>query len=78
MSAPGGLLWGVSALGGCLLQREGVPARGVPGGDPPDRYCCGRYASYWNAFLFCDNFMRTSESFVIFGFKEITTRSRPS
>ena len=19
---------------------------------PPDAYCCGRYASYWNAFLF--------------------------
>ena len=32
--------------GGCL-----VPS-GVPGGDPPDGYCCGRYASYWNAFLF--------------------------
>ena len=26
---------------------------GVPGGDPPpDGYCYGRYASYWNAFLF--------------------------
>ena len=24
---------------------------GVPGGDPPDGYCCGRYASFWNAFL---------------------------
>ena len=28
-----------------------------PGADPPptgsrDGYCCGRYASYWNAFLF--------------------------
>ena len=32
--------------GGCL-----VPG-GMPGGDPPDGYCCGRYASYWNAFLF--------------------------
>ena len=21
------------------------------GGDPPDGYCCLRYASYWNAFL---------------------------
>ena len=29
--------------GGCLLQ-EGVP----------DGYCCGRYASYWNAFLFSE------------------------
>ena len=36
---------GVPGPGGCL----------VPGGcgDPPrDGYCCGRYASYWNAFLF--------------------------
>ena len=44
--------------------RGAVPAPGVPapggrgggsggGGDPPpaDGYCCGRYASYWNAFL---------------------------
>ena len=32
---------GGSGPGGCLL-REG----GVPGGDPPDGYCCGWYASY--------------------------------
>ena len=33
--------------GGCL-----VPG-GVCGDPPPrDGYCCGRYASYWNAFLF--------------------------
>ena len=25
---------------------------GVPGGDPPDGYCSGWYASYWKAFLF--------------------------
>ena len=33
---------------------RGVPALGVPGGDPPtpDSYCCGRYAPYWNASLF--------------------------
>ena len=36
--------WGVPGPGGLLW--------GVPGGDPPqDGYCCGRYASYWNAFL---------------------------
>ena len=30
-----------------------MPAPGGPGEDPPpDGYCCGRYASYWNAFLF--------------------------
>ena len=34
-------------LGGGLLG-------GVPGGDPPDGYCFGRYASYWNEFLFID------------------------
>ena len=40
--APGG----VPGLGGLLW--------GVPGGDPlpPDGHCCGRYASYRNAFLF--------------------------
>ena len=40
VSTPGG-----SALGG------GPCSGGVPGGDPPDGYCCGWYASYWNAFL---------------------------
>ena len=45
------------------LQQGGVCSRGdllqgsAPGGclveTPPDGHCCGRYASYWNAFLFC-------------------------
>ena len=46
----------------------GVPGPGGPGPGgsgsggvwwrppPPDGYCCGRYASYWNSFLFCLNF----------------------
>ena len=55
--------WGVvSALGG-VCSREGVWSPGwlVPGGSAPrgvclvdtpwDGRCCGRYASYWNAFL---------------------------
>ena len=51
---------GVCSGGGAWSQEEGVPGpRGgvpapggeVPGGDPPDGFCCGRYASYWNAFL---------------------------
>ena len=42
-SAPGGM----PALGGSLL-------RGGKHGDPAkvDSYCCRRYASSWNAFLF--------------------------
>ena len=38
---------------GVWSQEEGLLVRRVPGGDPPDGYCCGRqYAFYWNAFLF--------------------------
>ena len=37
---------GVHGLGVCMVW--GV----VPGGDPPNSYCCGWYTSYWNAFLF--------------------------
>ena len=62
----GGLLGGVPAPGGACSR--GVPGpRGVPalegacsGGGclvetpAPDGYCCGQYASYWNAFLFLD------------------------
>ena len=60
VSTPGG----VPAPGGeCLLQVGGACSRGVSaprgvcsgvGGveTPRDGYCCGRYASYWNAFLF--------------------------
>ena len=36
---------GVHGLGMCMVG-------GVPDGDPLDGLCCGRYASYWNAFLF--------------------------
>ena len=37
VSGPGGCL----VLGGCLVETP-----------PRDGHCCGRYASYWNAFLF--------------------------
>ena len=42
---------GRSALGGCLVRGVGIPA--CTEADPPGRdyYCCGWYASYWNAFL---------------------------
>ena len=48
---------GAWSQGGCLVPGGGPAAGrsdpgGVPGGDPPDGYCWGRYASYWNTF-FC-------------------------
>ena len=44
--------WGVSASGGgCLLPRGVVCSRGCLVETYPPRYCCGWYASYWNAFL---------------------------
>ena len=46
--------WGCLLPGGrCLLLGGwGAWSGGMPGGDPPDGYCCERYASYWNAFLY--------------------------
>ena len=53
-----GLVWGVWSWG-C------VPG---PGGGgwwrPPDGYCCGRYASYWNAFLFIGMFSRSAQCMI--------------
>ena len=60
----GCMVWGVPGPGGCLVM-GGVCSLGrvwlLPGGgipacteaEPPGRdgYCCGRYASHWNAFL---------------------------
>ena len=45
------------ALGGTCSQGVSAPGGGIPActeADPPGRdgYCCGRYASYWNAFLY--------------------------
>ena len=58
MSAPG-----VSTLGGGSVCSRGVSAPqevcfqwGCLVETPRDDYCCGRYASYWNAFLFCKYF----------------------
>ena len=47
----GCLLWGVPAPGG-------LPALGGVETPPRDGYCCGRYVSYWNAFLFLFQFTR--------------------
>ena len=51
--SPGGcLVWGVCS------RRGGIPACTEADPLPPGRdgYCCGRYASHWNAFLFEDDF----------------------
>ena len=49
----GGLLWGGACSGGVPVLGGGVPALEGMWRDTPtcDGYCCGRYASYWNAFL---------------------------
>ena len=44
---PGG---GVCLVGGCLVG--GAWSGGCLVETPPSGYCCGRYTSYWNAFLF--------------------------
>ena len=49
----GCLLWGVCSGGAC--SRGSAPCGGGRVWRPPpkaDGYCCRRYASYWNAFLF--------------------------
>ena len=53
----GGGAWsrGTLVLGGAWSRGRCL----VPGGAwwrPPDGHCCGRYASYWNAFLFLNYF----------------------
>ena len=55
ISTPGGVSPGPH-LGGLLCGQWGVYSRGsLLSGvwrPPCDSYCCGRYASYWNAFLY--------------------------
>ena len=59
-SAPGAACSrGVPAPGGCRLQ--GCVWR-LP---PRDGYCCGRYASYWNAFLFALTCVPVQHLFII-------------
>ena len=68
----GCLVRGVPGPGGCLVG--GSASAGWGGGwyptcteaDPPGRdgYCCGRYASYWNAFLFLLLFLHLCSCFL--------------
>ena len=39
---------------------RGIRTTALP--PPHDDYCCGRYASYWNAFLSCLNFLSEENS----------------
>ena len=48
----GCLVWGGAWSWGGGAWPQGGAWSGVPGRDPSDGHCCGRYASYWNAFLF--------------------------
>ena len=52
-------VWGGCLLpGGCLVET------------PHDGYCCGRYASYWNAFLFIQLSVRMLFLFIPFTDKQ--------
>ena len=51
---------GVSASVHAGIHTPPTPRQTPPEADTPppptaEGYCCGRYASYWNAFLFPDN-----------------------
>ena len=46
----GGRLRGLA--GGLQAHTQGGVSQHALSQTPPDGYCCGRYASYWNAFLF--------------------------
>ena len=59
VSGPGGIP-APGGGGGCLLPGEG----GAWWRPPRDGYCCGRYASYWNAFLLSEIFSRKRNSFI--------------
>ena len=55
--------WGGSGWEGLQARTQGVsiPACTVADPAPSDDYCCGRYASYWNAFLFVVIFSSCSD-----------------
>ena len=74
-----------SVYRGCTCSQGGLLLGGIPGPGgawqrpPRDGYCCGWYASYWNAFLFyfvmihlicwirLNSFMKNSNVHLFFG-----------
>ena len=66
---------GVACSGGCLLQGAWYQGGLVLGGAwwrPPDSYCCGRYACYWNAFLLV---IRSCQSIALLDFNILKKRN---
>ena len=56
----------VCPQGGCLLPGGRVSQHTLRQTPPPpgrDGHCCGRYASYWNAFLFNNLFAAVNQVF---------------
>ena len=51
--------WGACSWEGGACS-GGFWSRGCLVETPLDDYCCGRYASYWNAFVFTEQFVQTS------------------
>ena len=50
---------GVCSVGGGVVPGPGCVCRSPP---KRDGYCCGRYASYWNAFLLSETFAKGEHS----------------
>ena len=89
---PGGRLGGLAGGGGLQAHTRGdvggvwsggglqAQARGgaIPACTEADGYCRGRYASYWNAFLFNFLFNRTVYIIITPVFREIALRSMGS
>ena len=59
-------------LGRYIPQDQVHPRAGTPS-PPGDGYCCGRYASYWNAFLFSLNSVTKIFVRIIKGLKSATS-----
>ena len=49
--------------------------RGIRTYPLPDDYCCGRYASYWNAFLSCIIFLQGLASLRVFSSRHLLNRT---
>ena len=72
---------GLPGPGRCLLGGGSASQHALRQTPPPGRdgHCCGRYASYWNAFLFLYNFSSTTLFyFSLLVFEEKTKKRKSS